>query len=77
MFVCDILCLPNCLEDLLFPNINNTKGLEDLVNFVFHNRQCSSLMNYRLDWSTPTGCSELDEVCLAEHAWMALTAPCY
>jgi len=34
IFDCDILRPPNCLEDLQSPNINNTKWLEDLVDFV-------------------------------------------
>jgi len=31
---CGILRPPNCLEDLQSPYINNTKWLEDLVDFV-------------------------------------------
>ena len=32
---CDILRPPYCLEDLRSPDINNTKWLEDLVDFVW------------------------------------------
>jgi len=34
-FYCNILRPPNCLEDLRSPDINNTKWLEDLVDFVW------------------------------------------
>jgi len=34
MLDCGILRPPNCLEDLQSPYINNTKWLEDLVDFV-------------------------------------------
>jgi len=34
IFDCNILRPPNCLEDLQSPDINNTKLLEDLVDFV-------------------------------------------
>jgi len=35
IFDCNSLLPPNCLEDLRFPNINNTKWLEDLMDFVW------------------------------------------
>ena len=35
IFDCNILRPPNCLEDLRSPDINNTKWLEDLVEFVW------------------------------------------
>jgi len=34
IFDCNILRPPNYLEDLQSPNNNNTKWLEDLVDFV-------------------------------------------
>jgi len=34
VFDCSIFHPPNCLEDLRSPNINSTKWLEDLVDFV-------------------------------------------
>ena len=34
IFDCNILRPPNCLEDLRSLDINNTKWLEDLVDFV-------------------------------------------
>jgi len=34
IFHCNILHPPNCLEDLRSSDINNTKWLEDLVDFV-------------------------------------------
>jgi len=34
IFYCNILTPPNCLEDLLSPDIKKTKWLEDLVDFV-------------------------------------------
>jgi len=34
IFACNILRPPNCLEDLRYPDINNTKWLEGLVDFV-------------------------------------------
>jgi len=34
IFDCNILRRPNCLEGLRFPDINNTKWLEDFVDFV-------------------------------------------
>ena len=36
IFYCNILCPPNCLEDLWSPNINNTKWLVDFVGTATH-----------------------------------------
>ena len=35
IFNCNIIRPPHCLEDLQSPNINNTKWLEDLADFVW------------------------------------------